>query len=314
MNKEKIFLSYSRSDIKFAKKLVLDLRNSGSDVWIDEDLSHGASWNKEIEKVLNACNCLLVILSPTSTSSYNVNNEILFALQKKKRIIPLRISECDIPIDIISLHYIDFISDYNVGLSFLLKALRLKNKAKKNKINISISSKLREKYSKKNEEDENLWQIVEDDNTIKSYKQYLKKYPEGRHRDEASYAIKILDNRKGKEKLIPKSKPEKSSKLKLDKNKGNLDTHVKKNVPSKPKFISLRKENEIPKTNELVKRYSDSELAEFRDLIDHLEKALIRIENKTYGICRVTGKLIEKDRLRAVPHATLSLEAINSAK
>ena len=43
--------------------------------------------------------------------------------------------------------------------------------------------------------------------------------------------------------------------------------------------------------------------------IDHLEKALMRIENKTYGICRVTGRLIDKARLRAVPHATLSLEA-----
>jgi len=43
--------------------------------------------------------------------------------------------------------------------------------------------------------------------------------------------------------------------------------------------------------------------------IDHLEKAIMRIENKTYGICRVTGKLIDKARLRAVPHATLSIEA-----
>lgn len=43
--------------------------------------------------------------------------------------------------------------------------------------------------------------------------------------------------------------------------------------------------------------------------IDHLEKALMRIENKTYGICRVSGKLIDKARLRAVPHATLSMEA-----
>lgn len=49
--------------------------------------------------------------------------------------------------------------------------------------------------------------------------------------------------------------------------------------------------------------------------IDHLEKALMRIENKTYGICRVTGKLIDKARLRAVPHATLSIEAkMGSAK
>ena len=42
-----------------------------------------------------------------------------------------------------------------------------------------------------------------------------------------------------------------------------------------------------------------------------LKNALVRIQNKTYGICRVTGKLIGKDRLRAVPHATLSIEAKN---
>jgi DnaK suppressor protein len=43
--------------------------------------------------------------------------------------------------------------------------------------------------------------------------------------------------------------------------------------------------------------------------IRDLENALIRIENKTYGVCRVTGKLISKERLRSVPHATLSIEA-----
>ncbi len=43
--------------------------------------------------------------------------------------------------------------------------------------------------------------------------------------------------------------------------------------------------------------------------IQHLQAALIRIENKTYGICRETGKLISKERLRAVPHATLSIDA-----
>lgn len=46
--------------------------------------------------------------------------------------------------------------------------------------------------------------------------------------------------------------------------------------------------------------------------IQHLEAALIRIENKTYGLCRETGKLIAKERLRAVPHATLSIEAKNN--
>ncbi len=43
--------------------------------------------------------------------------------------------------------------------------------------------------------------------------------------------------------------------------------------------------------------------------IQHLQAALVRIENKTYGICRITGKLIPKERLRAVPHATLTIEA-----
>ncbi len=46
--------------------------------------------------------------------------------------------------------------------------------------------------------------------------------------------------------------------------------------------------------------------------IQGLEAALVRIDNKTYGICRETGKLIPKERLRAVPHATLSIEAKNA--
>lgn len=48
--------------------------------------------------------------------------------------------------------------------------------------------------------------------------------------------------------------------------------------------------------------------------IQSLHNALVRIENKTYGICRVTGKLIQKERLMLVPHATLSIEAKNDQK
>jgi RNA polymerase-binding transcription factor DksA len=145
-------------------------------------------------------------------------------------------------------------------------------------------------------------------------------------------------------------------------------TTVKTSVPYQPGYTPLDQRKESYKSNDPLVRYSDSELNEFRELInkkleaakkelaylqglitrkdemggdetdnrymtmedgsmsmereqlsqmasrqiqyiDHLEKALIRIENKTYGICRVTGKLIDKARLRAVPHATLSLEA-----
>jgi RNA polymerase-binding transcription factor DksA len=157
-------------------------------------------------------------------------------------------------------------------------------------------------------------------------------------------------------------KPEPPKEVKVPK------TTVKTSVPYQPGYTPLEKRTESPKTNEPLVRYSDNDLAEFRELInkkleaakkelaylqglitrkddmggdetdnrymtmedgsmsmereqlsqmasrqityiDHLEKALIRIENKTYGICRVTGRLIDKARLRAVPHATLSLEA-----
>jgi len=57
------------------------------------------------------------------------------------------------------------------------------------------------------------------------------------------------------------------------------------------------------------KEYLSQLAARQRKFIENLENAIIRVENKTYGICKVTGKLISKERLRAVPHTTLSMEA-----
>ena len=62
-------------------------------------------------------------------------------------------------------------------------------------------------------------------------------------------------------------------------------------------------------SNVLAKEENSQLAARQFKYIQNLENALIRIENKTYGVCRVTGKLIPKERLRAVPHATLSVEA-----
>ncbi len=61
--------------------------------------------------------------------------------------------------------------------------------------------------------------------------------------------------------------------------------------------------------NVLSKEENSRLAARQQKFINSLENALIRIENKTYGVCRVTGKLIAKDRLRSVPHATLSIDA-----
>lgn len=59
----------------------------------------------------------------------------------------------------------------------------------------------------------------------------------------------------------------------------------------------------------LAKEEAGQLAARQKKFIEQLENALIRIENKTYGLCRVTGKLIPKERLRAVPHTTQSIEA-----
>jgi len=65
-------------------------------------------------------------------------------------------------------------------------------------------------------------------------------------------------------------------------------------------------------TMESERLYSNA--ARQRKLIQHLKNALIRIDNKVYGVCRETGKLIAKERLRAVPHATLSIAAKQNRK
>ena len=65
----------------------------------------------------------------------------------------------------------------------------------------------------------------------------------------------------------------------------------------------------------VMSKESNSQLALRQEkFIRDLKTALIRIENKTYGVCRVTGKLISKERLKLVPHATLSIEAKNMQK
>ncbi|MEX2485567.1 MAG: TraR/DksA C4-type zinc finger protein [Brumimicrobium sp.] len=64
--------------------------------------------------------------------------------------------------------------------------------------------------------------------------------------------------------------------------------------------------------SETLSREEMAQLASRQEkFVQSLNNALVRIENKTYGICRVTGKLIQKERLKLVPHATLSIDAKN---
>ena len=91
MNSKKIFFSYSREDASaFALKLAGDLKNAGFDVWIDQqDIRAGAEWDIEIGKALETCDCLLFIESEKSVASKNVLDEVYYALDQNKRVIPI---------------------------------------------------------------------------------------------------------------------------------------------------------------------------------------------------------------------------------
>lgn len=87
--------------------------------------------------------------------------------------------------------------------------------------------------------------------------------------------------------------------------KGNISGHDNHGTEdTSPTFKVLEEGSEV------LSKEENAQLAmRQKKFIEHLGNALIRIENGTYGICRVTGKLISKERLKAVPHATLSIDA-----
>ena len=100
--------------------------------------------------------------------------------------------------------------------------------------------------------------------------------------------------------MLEKAKQEYNTLRKVVMNNGNNDIE-----DTTPSFKTVEDDGAMQ-----LSREEASQLAQRKyKFIQNLEAALVRIENKTYGVCRVTGKLIPKERLRLVPHATLTVEA-----
>jgi hypothetical protein len=118
---EKVFFSYARADSEFALRLAEDMRSSGVNIWIDQlDIPTGARWDETVEDALKACPRLLIILSPASIASQNVMDEVAFAIDQNKKIIPVFYRKCDIPFRLTRLQHIDFTGDYQTALAKLL--------------------------------------------------------------------------------------------------------------------------------------------------------------------------------------------------
>ena len=112
------FISYSRINKEFALKLAKELRTAGFPVWLDLlDIPTGARWDDEIEKALRECGIFLTILTPASIASENAKDEIGYAIDHGKRILPVLLQECEIPLRLRRFQYVDFTSmNYDQGV------------------------------------------------------------------------------------------------------------------------------------------------------------------------------------------------------
>lgn len=126
MSLDTIFFSYSRDDSEFVLTLAKNLRQSGANIWLDQlDIKPGTRWDKSIETALKNSNTLLVILSKKSVESTNVMDEVSFALEENKTVVPVLLEECDIPFRLRRLQFADFSKDQSKGLKTLADALHL---------------------------------------------------------------------------------------------------------------------------------------------------------------------------------------------
>lgn len=123
INSSTSFISYSRLDSDFALKLAEDLQAGGASIWLDQiELEPGKPWDMEIQRALMACNRMLVVLSPASVNSTNVLDEVSFALKKQKTVIPVLYQDCEIPLRLDRLQYVN-LTNYDRGMRILLRSL-----------------------------------------------------------------------------------------------------------------------------------------------------------------------------------------------
>jgi hypothetical protein len=123
---QRIFISYSRINKDFALKLAKELKSEGFSVWLDIlDIPLGVPWDNEVEKALVACEIFMIILTPASISSENVKDEIGYAINHRKRILPVLLENCAVPLRLSRLQYADFTGmNFNDGILSLQPLLK----------------------------------------------------------------------------------------------------------------------------------------------------------------------------------------------
>jgi TIR domain len=124
------FFSYARSDGDFTLRLAKDLRAAGANVWVDQlDIVGGERWDTAVESALHACKGMILILSPAAVASTNVIDEVSYALDANKIIIPVLCAKCEVPLRLRRVQRVDFTASYEAGVTDLLRAVNLSEPA-----------------------------------------------------------------------------------------------------------------------------------------------------------------------------------------
>ena len=118
-----IFICYGHEDRSFAVQLAAQLRGKGVRVWLDRDIRMGQNYRRAINDALRSCDRMLVILSPASAESPEVEAEWESVLKRKKEVIPVLYKPCDIPYRLGTLEFVDFTENPDQALDELISSL-----------------------------------------------------------------------------------------------------------------------------------------------------------------------------------------------
>jgi predicted ATPase len=119
-----IFISYSHADSAFADQLETDLRKQGFETWMDRQrLAGGQRWRRELQEAVEQAQVLLIVLSPDAIDSLSVQVEFDYALELSKLLIPVYYRQCNVPMELRAIQWIDFRHSYEQGIAALLQAL-----------------------------------------------------------------------------------------------------------------------------------------------------------------------------------------------
>lgn len=117
---KQIFISYSRVDTNFVTHLIDDLTKQGLNVWLDQrNIGAGQRWDNTIQQALESSDLFVIVLTPSSVASENVLDELSYAINARKRIIPILFRNCEIPYRIARIQFVDFTRDYQTGFRHL---------------------------------------------------------------------------------------------------------------------------------------------------------------------------------------------------